>query len=57
MQFGENRKAHVPLRHGQIIKLVCLKLLRQLRVRRLFVLVLRGMRVLIIFPPGARRNP
>jgi len=41
MRFGKNGKAPVALRHGQVVQQRLIRLIKQLRLRRLLIVVLR----------------
>jgi hypothetical protein len=43
MRVEEDGKTHVPLRHGKVIEHSFVKLIERLELRRLLVLILRGM--------------
>lgn len=43
VRVEEDREAHVALRHGEVIERVFVEFLKRLKLRRLLVLVLRGM--------------
>lgn len=45
MRFEQDREAHVPVRHGQVILIVVRGFIRRVRVRRLLRVVLRGVQV------------
>jgi hypothetical protein len=41
MRFREHREAPVALRHGQVVQQRLIRLIKQLRLRRLLILLLR----------------
>jgi len=43
VRVEKNRKAHVAFRHGQVFERAFVEFLKRLKLRRLLVLVLRGM--------------
>lgn len=45
MRISEDREAHVPVRHGKVIKRLFIGIIRQLGMRRVLVVFLRGVQV------------